>query len=257
MKKKGIEVTHLSSENLPKEKFDAHIWVDWGEDALTGVLPYKPVDVSSLDNTIYIASDTHLGFNYRVNKAKEFKKVYVNQREAVALFRKEGVEAEWLPHAVEPQAYPSTPLAIKKYDVCFVGFVSFIKRAKFLDKIFKRYPNFYYGQHFFEQAAEVYRKSKIVLNTSATDDLNMRFFEGWGTGVFTLCERIPSMDHLDIPLPVEIDSFTYTDANNAAECIHYILESPVMRDQIERAMKDWVLENHTYQKRVETVFNMN
>ena len=257
MKKKGIEVTHLSSQLLPKGKFDAHLWVDWGEDAVAsiGALPFTPVDMSSLDNTIYIASDTHLGFKYRVDKAKQFKKVYVNQIDAVDLFAKEGVEAEWLPHAIEPQAYPSLPLAIKKYDVCFIGFVGFLKRAKFLDKILKRYPNFYYGQHFFEECAEIYRKSRVVLNTSATNDLNMRFFEGWGTGVFTLSENIPSMR--DIDLPVSINSITYEDTKDAGDKIHDILTSPVMRDQVERTMKEWILENHTYEKRVEKVFNLN
>lgn len=127
MKKVGIEVVHLSSQYLPKDKFDSYLWVDWGEDALTGALPYPPIDVSPLINTIYIASDTHLGFEYRVKKAEQFSRVFVNQREAVEQFKERGIIAEWLPHAVEPQAYPDTPFCVKKYDVCFVGFVSFIK----------------------------------------------------------------------------------------------------------------------------------
>lgn len=256
MKEMGIDVTHLSSQHLPKEdEFDAYLWVDWGEDGLGGILPYKPIDVSSLKNTIYIASDTHLGFEYRVEKAKEFKKVYVNQKEAVALFRKEGVEAEWLPHAVEPRAYPSTPLAIKKYDICFVGFVTFIKRAKFLDKVFKSYPNFYYGQLFFEDAAEIYRKSKIVLNTSATDDLNMRFFEGWATGSFTLSEMVPSMNDLD--MPVKVNSTAYHNIETCKMIIDYYIKNPAERIEICNTMKEWILKNHTYRERVKKVFNID
>lgn len=257
MKKVGIEVTHLSSRNIPKDKFDSYLWVDWGEDALSGVLPYAPIDVSSLDNTIYIASDTHLGFEYRVTKAEQFSKVYVNQQEAVDQFAERGITANWLPHAVEPQAYPDVPIGIKKYDVCFVGFVSFIKRAEFLDPIFKEFPNFYYGQHFFEEAAEIYRQSKIVLNTSATDDINMRFFEGWATGSFTLSEYVPSL--VDLRLPVDIDMITYKNTDDAKEKIsHYIsnMDGALERIEISYKMKEWVLKNHTYEERVKQVFRL-
>lgn len=258
MRKLGIEVDHQSSQDMPKEKFDHHLWVDWGEDALAGILPYKPINVGSLNNTIYIASDTHLGFDYRVEKAEEFKRVYVNQLDAVELFASKGIDANWLPHAVEPQAYPAVPICSKKYDVCFVGFVTFIKRAKFLDKMFKEFPSFYYGQHFFEEAADIYRRSKIVLNTSATDDINMRFFEGWGTGSFTLSEYVLSMNELR--LPVEVDLITYKNEKDAIEKIHYYLDDPKghgARMEISRVMREWVLKNHTYEQRVKQVFRLN
>ena len=107
--------------------------------------------------------------------------VFCNQKRAVDEFAKDGVEATWLPHAVEPQAYPDSPEAIKKYDIGFVGYVSFEKRADMLDKLFRAFPNFWYGQRLFEDAAEIYRKSKIVFNTAAVDDVNMRCFEALAT----------------------------------------------------------------------------
>lgn len=258
MKKVGIEVVHLSSQYLPKDKFDSYLWVDWAEDALVGALPYPPIDVSSLVNTTYIASDTHLGLEYRVEKAREFSRVYVNQKEAVEQFKERGIATEWLPHAVEPKAYPDTPFCVKKYDVCFVGFVSFIKRAKFLDEVFHKFPSFYYGQHFFEEAAEIYRKSRIVLNTSATNDINMRFFEGWATGSFTLSEWVPSL--ADLKPPVDIELITYKDAQDANEKIDYYIssiEGMIARQEIIGKMKEWVLDKHTYQDRVKCVFDLN
>ena len=46
MKKQGHDVTHFSSVSEPDRncgKFDLHMWVDWGEDALTDMLPYEPI----------------------------------------------------------------------------------------------------------------------------------------------------------------------------------------------------------------------
>ena len=56
LRKMGHEVVHLTSEFAPDEKqygkFDLHIWVDWGEDALTGMLPYKPISMKDLHQSI-------------------------------------------------------------------------------------------------------------------------------------------------------------------------------------------------------------
>jgi len=110
MKNKGWEVVHLSSQHPPPdEHFDLYLWVDWGEDALTEMLPYTPINVHNLHPSVYVTSDTHLGFDYRLNKAREFDFVFCNQERAVEEFKEQGVESVWLPHAVEPQAYPNQP----------------------------------------------------------------------------------------------------------------------------------------------------
>lgn len=251
----GVEVVHLSSQNhFDPKTYDHILWVDWGEDAVGDALPYKPISMSNYPNTVYVTSDTHLGFDYRVNKAKEFERVYVNQREAVDQFLKEGVKAEWLPHAVEPMAYPDSPSCIKKYDICFVGFVTFKKRAIFLDRMLKEFPNFYVGQHFFEECAEKFRQSKVVLNTSATDDLNMRFFECWATGSFLLSEYIPSFELMN--LPVDPCMITYKNHDHCVDRINYYLENPKEREAISEVMKLWILDNHTYQNRAREIFNI-
>ena len=47
----GLEVVHFSSRSIPTAqwgKFDLHLWIDWGEDGLGGVLPYKPISMKNL-----------------------------------------------------------------------------------------------------------------------------------------------------------------------------------------------------------------
>jgi hypothetical protein len=246
----GHEVTHFCSRHIPSQawgKYDLHVWIDWGEDALTGALTYDPINMKELHPSMYVTSDTHLGYDYRLKKAKEFDYVFCNQIRAVEEFGKDGVKAYFLPHAVEPKAYPNSPAAIKKYDIGFVGFVTFEKRAKMLDKLFKEFPNFWYGQRLFEDAAEVYRKSKIVFNTAAVDDINMRCFEVTATGAFLLTEWIPTLHecfedgkHL----------VTFKTMDEAIEKARYYLEHEDEREAIAKAGMEHTLNNHTYQNRI-------
>lgn len=250
----GHDVTHFCSASAPDKecgKFDLHIWVDWGEDALTSMLPYSPINMSGLHPSVYVSSDTHLGYKYRMNKAKEFDHVFVNQKDAVEMFAKDGVKAKWLPHAVEPKAYPNKPIAMKKYDIGFVGYVTFEKRVDMLDKLFAAFPNFYYGQALFEDCAEIYRKSRIVFNTAATDDLNMRCFEATATGAFLLTEDIPTIHEL---FDVGKHLVTYKNMDDAIEKARYYIEHEDEREKIARAGMIHTLKNHTYQHRIIKMF---
>jgi spore maturation protein CgeB len=255
MRQMGHEVIHLSSQFKPDDygKFDAYAWIDWGEDALTEILPYKPISMKGYKNSFYVASDTHLGYDYRMNKAKEFDFVFVNQKDAVEMFKKDGVEATWLPHAVEPQAYPNTPVAMKKYDIGFVGYVSFEKRAYMLDEILKHFPNFFYGQRLFEECAEIYRKSRIVFNTAATDDLNMRVFESTATGAFLLTENIPTIHEL---YDDGVHLVTYDNLEDAVDKARYYLEHEDEREKIAKAGMERTLNNHTYKHRIEKALSI-
>ena len=254
MKNLGHDVAHFSSEAEPDpaDKYDLYIWIDWGEDALTGALPYTPISMVNLHPSVYVTSDTHLGYDYRLNKAKEFDYVFCNQLRAVEEFVRDGVKASWLPHAVEPQAYPNKPACLKKYDVCFVGFTTFRKRAEMLDKLFKAIPDFWMGQRLFEQCAEKYRESKIVFNTAAVDDINMRCFETTATGSFLLTEWLPTLDkcfedgkHLA----------TFKTMDEAIEKAKYYLEHETEREAIAKAGMEHTLKYHTYANRFMEVLN--
>lgn len=195
--KSGIRVSHLRPCGDYKQfgDFDVNLWIDWGEDGLTGVLPYEVVKPNR-GLMVYWASDTHLGYDYRHEFAKKCDIVFCAQLDAVNRFKKGGVDATWLPHAFEPLAYPRYKRATKPYDVCFVGHVNDDKRADFLDRMFREFPNFYYGQKRFEHASRKYSESKVVLNQSMRRDLNMRVFEVMGSGNLLLTDRIPDIDRL-------------------------------------------------------------
>jgi len=248
-------VTHLIPDGNTDNfgKWDYHMWIDWGEDALMPNLPYKPMTPPKPN--IYVTSDTHLGYPYRLSRAREFDWVFCNQMRAVEDFIKDGIPKErclWLPHAAEPLAYPKKTY-INKYDVCFVGNVGDWNRVNFLDRMFKEFPNFFYGKRLFEEAAEIYQQSKIVLNISIKDDINMRVFEALCCGSFLLTNELPT---LPILFKDGVHLATYKDEQEAVDKAKYYMEHEDLRKKIAQAGYEEVMKKHTYEHRIKSVMEI-
>lgn len=246
----GLDVTHLLPDPRTLAqfgKFDVNWWVDYGEDALQSMMDYKPIRCPS--KSIYVTSDTHLGFDYRLSKATEFDHVFCNQKRAVEEFALAGVKATWMPHAFEPKAYPKK-LCVPKYDICFVGHVNSANRIDFLDRMFKEFPNFFFGKRLFEDAADVFSKSKIVLNVSIKDDVNMRVFETLGSGNFLLTNWLPTLGEL---FEDGKHLVTYKTHDEAVEKAHYYLKNDAAREKIALAGYNEAISKHTYKHRVESI----
>ena len=257
----GHEVIHFTTEDTKDletyGKFDLYLWVDHGEDGLP--IPYKQIEKLP-SPSVYIPCDTHItekGRDYRFNKALNFDYVFFNQKRGMDEYLETHPEKKdttfWLPCAVEPLAYPNTPVAIKKYDVGFVGFVTFEKRALALDRMFKEFPNFWFGQKLFEEAAEIYRKSRIIFSSAAVDDIQMRTFEGTATGSFLLTEWVP---HLDELFEDGKHLVTYKTLDEAVEKAKYYLEHESERETIAKAGMEHTLANHTYEVRAKKILSI-
>ncbi len=246
-----LEVDHLAPHGdlRPFGRYDAHFWIDWGEDGLKGILPYEPS--SCPKPMVYWASDTHLGYDYRLQTARLADVVFCAQKRAVEEFERDGVRgAIWLPHAVEPQAYPRQNYASKKFDVCFVGHINSGNRVDALDALFRAVPNFFYGQRRFEDAAEIYGQSKIVFNISMLDDLNMRTFEAMASGSMLLTNWIPTIEeffedgkHLVL----------YRSPEEMIDKANYYITHDEAREKIAAAGCEEVLAKHTFKHRVDTM----
>lgn len=233
--------------------FDYHIWVDWGEDSLMPMLNYNPLTPPKPN--IYVASDTHLGYDYRLSRAREFEWVFCNQMRAVEEFVRDGIPKErciWLPHAAEPKAYPKKDM-IKKYDVSFIGNIGDWNRVEFLDRMFKEIPNFFYGRRLFEEAAEIYSQSKVVLNMAIKDDINMRVFEALSTGSFLLTNELPTLHHL---FEDGVHLVTFKTLDEAVDKARYYLEHDAERERIAEAGYNEFIKKHTYEHRLKTVLEI-
>lgn len=237
--------------------FDAHVWCDWGEDGLSGVLQYKPEfpKQNGIDPVVYWPTDTHISgdsYAYRLNLAKQSDIVYTAQKVTVEQFAKDGVKATWLPCAVEPLAYPKYELASKHYDVAFLGHVNSDNRIEALDRLFKEFPNFYFGQRHFEEAARIYADSKICFNIAHDNDVNMRCFEVTGSGGFLLTNRINSLEELFIDGK---EIVMYDDLEDMVKKAKYYLEHDEEREAIAAAGYARSMKDHKFSQRVDVILN--
>lgn len=264
MQAKGLlEVDHLAPNGDTKAfgKYDAHIVVDWGEDGLKGLLPYEVIYPTDAP-LIYWASDTHLGYDYRMNMGKRSDICFVAQKKAVEQFKADGVkDVSWLPHAFEPRAYcdidcedGSRPynLLTKKYDVAFIGHVNNEKRIEHLDRLFKEIPNFYFGQKLFNDAALKLAQSKIGFNVSMIDDLNMRCFEVPGSRTMLLTDDLPDLHEL---FEVGKHIVTYSSLDEMIDKAKYYISNDKERDEIAVAGYNHVMNNHTIDHRVNVMLD--
>lgn len=253
----GVESGHMVPYgNIDKfGTWDLHWESDWGEDALDGILPYKPSPIPS--PSAFWHSDTHLGYEWRLEKARRTDWNFVCQKRAYEDFIRDGVKnVHFMPHAVEPGTLPG-PVAgyryipsLKKYDVCFIGHINSENRIEALDRVFKEFPNFFYGQRLFWMAAEKFCQSKIVFNISIKDDINMRVFETLATKSFLLTNWIPTLGDL---FQDGVHLVTYKTMDEAIEKAKYYLAHDDEREKIAEAGYQEVMAKHTFSHRAEQV----
>lgn len=255
-----IEADHFypTGELRPFGQYQLSLHVDWGEDGLKGILPYEPIDTPH--PFAYWCSDSHINnglpgdsYPYRLSVAKKADFVFCAQKRACEEMKRDGIENPiWLPHAVEPQAYPKFDLLSKKYDIGFVGHVNSKNREDALDRMFREFPNFYYGQQLFEAAARKYAESKIVFNISMADDLIMRCFECMGTGSFLLTNWIPTIEeHFEDGKHLVL----YKTLDEAVDKAKYFLAHDEEREKIAQAGYEEVIKKHKIQDRVNVILN--
>ena len=265
-----FEVVHLKPEGDTRSfgKFDLHFWVDYGEDGLPVDHNWKIPDDGG--KTIYVCSDAHYSDeakNFRYNKATYFDYAFFNQKRFVNEYKAGyGYKAspkqvvDFLPHAAEPKAYPKYEI-VKKWDVCFIGHLQDVKnyngfsRVDMLDRACKEFPNFYFGTrnpmdksvNLFEDASKKFCQSKIALNITIKDDINMRNFEIASSGAFQLTNWIPTLSEV---FEDGKHLVTYKTLDEMVEKAKYYLKHEEEREKIALAGREHFLKYHTYRARI-------
>jgi spore maturation protein CgeB len=227
-------------------KFDLNILVDHGEDVLN-----VPLDFEIPHPSAYWISDAHLGYQYRMERAKQFDFVFVCQKAFIPALVDDGIAAEkifYLPHAFEPDVYKPVN-TIEKWDWSFVGHPNSEHRIDLLDRFIKEFPNYYLGwrtpgrqgHNELEDVNLKYNQSKLVINDAVHCDLNMRVFETLGAGRCLITQSIPEFDG-------EInDAFvTYNTFDEAVEHARALLKDDERRNYIAKRGHDIAMREHTY-----------
>jgi len=106
------------------------------------------------------------------------------------------------------------------------------------------------------EKAELFFGAKIVLNNMHLceyEGVNCRFFEILGCGGFQLCDDKSALSDLAVP---DKEVVTFKSLEEAAEKIRYYLANNEQRWTIAEAGYQKANKEHTYEKRIETIFSV-
>ena len=233
-------------------KFDLNLLVDYGEDAI-GI----PIDWEIPHPSAYWVSDTHLGYDYRLKRAKQMDFVFTCQKRAREEFIRDGIPAEkvfWLPHAVDEQCYKPESI-IERWDWAFIGYLNGLSRINLLDRLLKEFPNAYIGWRMgefrgfnaLEDACHKMNQARIIPNMTIGDDISMRYFETMASKRCFLTNDIPTAHDL---FENQKHLWLYRSEDEAVSIMKALLVDHRLRNEVAQAGYDEVISKHTYRHRM-------
>lgn len=244
--------------------FDLNGLIDYGEDGL-GI----PLDWKIPSPNFYWMCDSHIAeasYQYRMKRAKEFDTVFSSHKPTIARLIEDGIPAEkihYLPWAAEPMCYKPFPV-LEKWDWSFIGHLSNEFRINLVDRFCKEFPvgiNGYLGwrigeirgHNVLEDCAKKFSQSRIILNESIKDDMNMRTFEALACKKLLLTEDIPILrEHF-------VDGkhmVLFNGIDDAVEKAKFYLAHTDERNAIANAGYEEFLAKHTYMHRVKEILKV-
>jgi glycosyl transferase family 1 len=239
-------------------KFDLHGLVDWGEDGL-GI----PLDWQIPHPNFYWIADSHLGYDYRLKRAKQFDTVFASHKPSIEKLVADGIGREkihYLPWAAESFCYRPYPI-VEKWDWCFIGYLNNEFRIDLIDRFCREWPvgdrgylgwrnPAITGYNILEDAAKKYSQSRIILNESVRDDLNMRTPEVLACKRLLLTEDVSAVrDHFKDGEHLVL----FKTIDEAVELAHRYLADQEGRERIAKAGYEEFLKNHTYMHRAKEI----
>ncbi|MDD2850968.1 MAG: glycosyltransferase [Desulfuromonadaceae bacterium] len=231
----------------PANQPDLYIWVE-------SVGGHEPINLSALRcPKICYLIDSHLNLEHQLLWSRQFDYIFIAQREYLSSFRQINQRSYWLPLGCDPEIHGSKSIE-KLYDVGFVGALAFNpRRQQLLDKLGEG-VNLYRARCFWTEMTGVFAASKIVFNTFARNDLNMRFFEALCSGSMLLSDRAVGSGQEELFHDGE-DYACYSDAT-LIETARFYLENDELREMIADRGRAVVLNAHTYLHRMEDMFSI-
>ncbi len=240
-----IAVEHVSPSDLerisPKD-FDAFLFID---DSLAYRIP------DGLRPRACWVIDTHLGYERCRERALGCDLVFAAQRNGAERLQQDGIDARWLPLACDPEVHRRYQVPLE-FDWCFVGTVRAGRRPELLRHLQQRFPRGFIGQRYFDEMARTYSASKLVINQSVRDDVNMRVFEAAACGSLLLTNDLRDNGQAEL-LQDGVHCAVYHNEEELDEKLAYYLQHDAEREQIAAAGCREVLAKHTYRHRMQTI----
>ncbi len=220
-----------------------------------GSMEVFPLDLMEIDaKKFWWGIDTHLDFEKHVRISRLFDHTFIAQKEFVASLISYGIEATWL-----PLAYPSSlDIATKtspKYDFSFVGQTDptlYPERHRLIRKAQRAFPNNFVGTLEPKEMLETYNNSRVVINQSIKNDVNMRVFEVLGTSA-VLVTNVIRNNGLEDLFENTKHLFTFETDEELIFLLQYLVNNETIRLETSTAANELVLSCHTYFNRASEI----
>jgi len=258
----AVSISAINPENYGDSgKYDLHGLVDWGEDGLGVNLEW---DIPHPN--FYWIADSHLGYDYRLKRARQFDTVFASHKPSISRLIADGIPRErihYLPWAAESMCYKPFPIA-EKWDWCFIGYLNNGFRIDLVERFCKEWPAgdkgylgwrnpVVRGYNILEDVAKKFSQSRIVLNEAVKDDLNMRVFEALACNRLLLTEDVPAIhDHFEDGKHLVL--FKTVD-EAVAIATHYLKHEDERHDISGNGYKEF-LDKHTYMHRAKEILKV-
>jgi hypothetical protein len=252
----SIEFDHYPLEGIEKlidnpRAYDLYLRIDHGD--------YKFDLHKKFSPAAFLAIDTHLKkpFKKICRAAKHYDFLFATQKEgAEFLAKKLRRSVYWMPLACDPDIHKKLDIE-KLYDVGFVGSYGGkgSLREETLLYVKDKFKNSFIGNADYADMSRIYSASKIGINFSLNNDINMRIFEILSCGAMLLTSKVDDNGFEELFTEGE-HLITYNDKEDLAQKIDYYLGHEDKRKQIAQAGYELVIKNHTYKNRLDKMFEI-
>jgi spore maturation protein CgeB len=188
-----------------------------------------------------------------------FDYVFISQKWLVEKLRRVNKNTFYLPFACDPDRLKGISVEGKKYDVAFLGSL-YNDRKEILTKLVKHFKMNNYttdsNKLSLKDITRLHLESKIVFNKLPIGygDYNLRVFDVLCCGSLLLTDEPQEHDN---PLFRNKEHLiTYTPKDNITDIVRYYLTNNKEREEISERGRKLVLEKHTYNHRVQTIFEI-
>ncbi len=197
--------------------------------------------------TAFWAVDNHLNYRWHKEYAQQFDVTFFAQKDYIPAARRYGAgNVHWLPLAADGEYHRIEPDP-GKYEVSFVGNVS-AGRRRFFDSIDRDIPLNIVTGVYEEEMARILAESRIGINVSLREDLNLRFFETLASGALLVTQKIGAgMSEL----AHEGVHFVTHNIADASRVLKYYLRNEPLRAEIAGRGRELALSRHTFKRRCE------
>lgn len=175
---------------------------------------------------VWYAIDVHLHYAWYPHFTMVFDKVYCAQKNRIQEMARFASDVEWLPLCYTGEQCRFKSWEMRDFEISFVGTIDNDRnpsRVAFFKQLKDRGLEVNIGHGRFEN---VYGNSRIVINQSVNDDLNLRFFEAAACGALLLTDRLShSMEDILVP---GIDYLVYEHNNitSVLEQVQWVRDNP-------------------------------